>query len=104
RSDLQTQLNDVIGLPLTTPLVLDANVSAPSDACERDALVRTPLDPHTEIAEARAQVDKAASAVRLARYELVPDVEAFVRYSFQKNVPFLADRFGTIGVPGSYGP
>ena len=28
RSDLQMQLNDVIGLPLTTPLLLDPNVSA----------------------------------------------------------------------------
>ena len=28
RSDLQMQLNDIIGLPLTTPLLLDPNVSA----------------------------------------------------------------------------
>ena len=102
RSDLQMQLNDVIGLPLTTPLLLDPNVSLPFDRCERDACIRAALDAHPEIAEARAQVEKAASAVRLARYELVPDVEAFARYSFQRNVPFLADRFGTIGVRASY--
>jgi outer membrane protein len=29
-------------------------------------------------------------------------VEAFARYSFQRNVPFLADHFGTIGVRASY--
>ena len=61
RSDLQMQLNDVIGLPLTTPLLLDPNVSAisgPSERCERDACVRAALDSHPEIAEARAQVDK----------------------------------------------
>ena len=29
RSDLQMQLNDIIGLPLTTPLLLDPNVSMP---------------------------------------------------------------------------
>ena len=102
RSDLQMQLNDVIGLPLTTPLLLDPNVSTPSDRCERDACIRAALDSHPEIAEARAQVEKAASAVRLARYEFVPDVEAFARYSFQRNVPFLAERFGTIGVRASY--
>jgi outer membrane protein TolC len=28
----------------------------------------------------------------------VPDVEAFARYSYQENVPFLARNFGTFGV------
>ncbi len=101
RSDLQMQLNDVIGLPLTTPLELDTNVSTSWEACEREACVRAALDSHPEIAEARAQVDQAASAVRLAKYEFVPDVDVFARYSFQNNVPFLADRFGTIGVRAS---
>ena len=102
RSDLQMQLNDVIGLPLPTALVLDADIPLPSARCERDACVRAALDAHPEIAEARAQVEKAESAVRLARYDLVPDVEAFARYSFQNNVPFLAGRFGTVGVRASY--
>ena len=104
RSDLQMQLNDVIGLPLTTPLLLDPNVSAiggPSERCERDACVREALDSHPEIAEARAQVEKAAAAVRLAKYDFVPDVDVFARYSFQNNVPFLADRFGTVGIRAS---
>jgi outer membrane protein TolC len=107
-SDLQTQLNDVIGLPLTTPLLLDPNVSSisgvsgPSERCERDACVRAALESHPDIAEARAQVEKAASAVRFAKYEFIPDVEAFARYSFQNNVPFLAGRFGTIGIRASY--
>ena len=48
-----------------------------------------------------AQVAKAVAAVRLARYEFVPDVDVFARYSFQKNMPFLADRFGTVGVRAS---
>jgi outer membrane protein len=102
RSDLQTQLNDIVGLPLTTALLLDPGVTMiPAELCQRDACVRTALDSHPEIAEARAQVEKAASAVRFARYEFIPDVEVFARYSFQRNVPFLADRFGTIGLRAS---
>ena len=104
RSDLQMQLNDVIGLPLTTPLLLDPNVSAiggPSERCEREACVREALDAHPEIAEARARVEKAAAAVRFAKYDFVPDVDVFARYSFQNNVPFLADRFGTVGFRAS---
>src|SRR5262249_22296663 len=60
------------------------------------------LASHPDIAEARAQVDRAESAVRLARYQFVPDVEVFARYSWQRNVPFLANNFGTIGVRMSY--
>jgi len=101
-SDLIMQLNDVIGLPLTTSLVLDPNVSMSFDRCEREACVRTALDSHPEIAEARAQVEKATSAVRLARYEFIPDVDAFARYSFQNNVPFLAGQFGTVGIRATY--
>ena len=104
RSDLEMQLNDIVGVPLTTRLLLDPNVSAigePAERCAREACVREALASHPEIAEARAQVEKAAAGVRLAKYELVPDVEAFARYSFQNNVPFLAGRFGTIGIRAS---
>jgi outer membrane protein TolC len=104
RSDLQMQLNDVIGLPVTTMLLLDPNVSptsGPAERCERDACVREALDSHPEIAEARAQVEKATSAVRLAKYDFIPDVEAFARYTFHNNSAFFADRFATIGIRGS---
>jgi outer membrane protein TolC len=104
RADLQMQLNDVIGLPLTTSLLLDPNVSpisGPSERGERDACVRQALDSHPGIAEARAQVEKAASAARLAKYDFIPDVEAFARYTFHNNSAFFAYRFGTIGIRAS---
>jgi outer membrane protein TolC len=47
-------------------------------------------------------VDKAEAAVRLAQYDWVPDVEAFARYSFQDNVPFLAGNFATVGIHLTY--
>jgi outer membrane protein TolC len=100
-SDLQTQLNDVIGFPLTTPLMLDPHVPASSghpERCARDGCVREALEAHPDVAEARAHVEKAASAVRLAKYEFVPDVEAFARYTFHNNSAFFADRFGTVGI------
>jgi outer membrane protein TolC len=102
-SDLHMQFNDVIGLPLTTAVSLDPNVAAVvQERCAVEECVRLAIDSHPEIAEARAQVDKAASAVRLAKYEFVPDVEVFARYSHQNNVPFLAPDFGTFGVRLSY--
>jgi len=102
-SDLRLQFNDVIGLPLTTAVTLDPNVAAVvPESCSREDCVRLAIDSHPEIAEARAQVEKAESAVRLAKLEFVPDVDVFARYSFQRDVPFLAPNFGTVGVRLSY--
>jgi len=97
-SDLTMQLNDAIGLPLTTQLVLDAGVKQVTDTCEREECLRVARESHPEIAEARAEVEKASAAVRLSKRQYLPDVEAFARQSYQSNVPFLARNFGTFGV------
>jgi outer membrane protein TolC len=102
-SDLHMQFNDVIGLPLTTAVNLDPNVAADmQESCARDECVSLAVESHPEIAEARAQVEKASAAIRLAKYDFVPDVDLFARYSHQKDVPFLAPNFGTFGVRLSY--
>jgi outer membrane protein TolC len=101
-SDLTMQLDDALGLPLTTALVLDAEVRQAGDSCDREECLRVALESHPEIAEARAEIGKASAAVRLAKRQYVPDVEAFARYSYQDNVPFLAHNFGTFGVHFSY--
>jgi outer membrane protein TolC len=98
-SDLKLQLNDLVGLPLTTALDLDASVGEFQETCPREKCVTAAMASHPEIVAARADVEKAESAVRLAKTDIwVPDVEAFARYSYQNDVPFLARNFGTFGV------
>jgi outer membrane protein TolC len=102
-SDLKLQLNDAIGLPLTTALDLDPNTAEVQPACVRETCLAEALASHPEISEARDEVDKANASVRLAKADLyVPDVDAYARYSYQNNVPFLARNFGTFGVHFSY--
>ena len=102
-SDLRLQLNDTIGLPLTTPLQLDPNTAEAEPACARETCVTDALASHPEIIEARNEVERAKAAVRLAKTDIyVPDVDAFARYSYQENVPFLARNFGSFGVHLSY--
>jgi len=101
-SDLNMQLDDAMGLPLTTALVLDASVRQAGDSCKREECLRVALEAHPEIVEARAEIEKASAAVRLAKRQYLPDVEAFARYSYQDNVPFLARNFGTFGVHFGY--
>ena len=102
-SDLKLQLNDAMGLPLTTALDLDPNIAEVEPACERDTCVAEALASHPEIVEARTEVEKANAAVRLTKSDIyVPDVEAFARYSYQNNVPFLARNFGSFGIHFGY--
>ena len=101
-SDLAMQLNDAIGLPLTTQLVLDSGVKPVGENCEREECLRVARETHPEIAEARAEVEKAAAGVRLSKRDYLPDAEVYARYSYQNNVPFLARNFGTFGVHIGY--
>jgi outer membrane protein TolC len=102
-TDLKLKLNDLIGLPLATPLDLDPGVPEYQETCRREECVTTAEASHPEILAAHAELEKAQAAVGLAKTDIwVPDVEAFARYSYQENVPFLARNFGTFGVHFGY--
>jgi len=102
-TDMKLKLNDLMGLPLTTALDLDPAVAAFQETCSREECVKTAMESHPEIREARAEIEKAQAAIRLAKTDIwVPDVEAFARYSHQDNVPFLAHNFGSFGVHFGY--
>jgi outer membrane protein TolC len=102
-TDLTLKLNDLIGLPLATALDLDPGVPEFQETCQPKDCVTAAIELHPEILAARAQVEAAEAAVRLAKTDIwVPDVDAFARYSYQDNVPFLARNFGTFGVHFGY--
>ena len=102
-ADLNLKLDDLIGLPLTTVLDLDPVSAEFQETCPLQECVTTATAAHPEILEARAEVEKAEAALRLAKTDIwVPDVEAFGRYSYANNVPFLARNFGTFGIHLGY--
>jgi outer membrane protein TolC len=104
-TDLKLKLNDLIGLPLATALDLDPGVPEFQATCARRDCVTAAIESHPEILAARAEVQKAEAAIGLAKTDMwVPDVEAFARYSYQDNLPFLflAHNFGTFGVHFGY--
>jgi outer membrane protein TolC len=101
-SDLRLQFNDFVGLPLKSDIALDPDVPAPTESCEREQCIKLALDSQPEITEARAEVEKASAGVRAAKREYIPDVDAFARYFYEDNVPFLARNFGSFGVHFGY--
>src|SRR6201997_2542942 len=101
-ADLRLKFNDIVGLPLKIEIALDPDVPVPAGSCEREQCIKLALDSHPEITEARAEMEKASAGVRAAKREYIPDIEAFAKYSYQQNVPFLARNFGTFGVHFGY--
>ena len=102
-SDLRMQFNDVVGLPIRSEIALDPDVPVPVESCSREGCMKLAFDSNPEIAEAKAEVEKASAGVRAAKREYIPDVEAMARYSHQNSsVPFLAPNFGTFGVHVGY--
>jgi outer membrane protein TolC len=102
-TDLKLKLNDLVGLPLNTAFELDSLVVEVQESCPLDECVAAAKKVHPEIRAANAEVERAIAAVRLAKTDIwVPDVDAFGRYSYQNNVPFLARNFGTFGIHFSY--
>jgi outer membrane protein TolC len=102
-ADLKLKLDDLLGLPLATILDLDPVAAESKETCPIEECVTTATAAHPEILEARAEVEKAEAAVRLAKTDIwLPDVEAFGRYSYANNVPFLARNFGTFGIHLGY--
>lgn len=102
-ADLKLKLNDLMGLPLSTGVEVDPAVPEFQNTRPREECVSTALASHPEIIEARDEVEKAKAAIRLAKTDIkVPDIDAFARYSYQNDVPFLARNFGTFGIHFGY--
>jgi outer membrane protein TolC len=101
-ADLTIQLNDVLGLPLNTKLVLDPNVDVSLNLPPREESLKTALNDNPEIKEAVQALAKARAAHSAAKAEYIPDVTAFARHSYQNGVPFLDRNFGTFGIHLSY--
>jgi outer membrane protein TolC len=101
-ADLNTELNDLLGLPLDTQLELDPAVPASFELRPREEYVQTACAENPEILAAEEAVRKARAAVTAAKSAYIPDITAFGRHSYQDGVPFLVRNFGTFGVSLTY--
>jgi outer membrane protein TolC len=97
-TDLTTELNDLLGLPLDTRLDLDPAVPARFEQQPREVYLQTAWSENPEILAAEQTVQKARAGVTAAKSAYIPDVTAYARHSYQDGVPFLVRNFGTFGV------
>jgi outer membrane protein TolC len=97
-SDLTTELNDLLGLPLDTRLDLDPTLPANFDRRPREEYIKIAWSENPEVLAAEERVRKARAGVAAAKTTYIPDVTAYARQSYQDGVPFLVRNFGTFGV------
>jgi multidrug efflux pump subunit AcrB len=97
-SDLNAEMDDLLGLPLDTELELaDAGTPA-GERLTREQYLSAALAGSPDVQGAKEAVSKARSALRAAHYEYIPNVGAFARETYQSGVPFLTHNFGTFGL------
>ena len=101
-SDLTTELNDVLGLPLDTQLELSPVQPANLEEHPRDEYLKIAFSENPQILAAMETVEKAKAGVTSAKSAYIPDVSAIARQSYQNGVPFLVHNFGTFGVSLTY--
>lgn len=96
-SDLTSEMNDLLGLPLNTELI-PAELIDPCPAPQtlpqylREALSRNP-----DLQAARDTVAKSRHAVNAALDEYIPDFSLFARHDYQDGAPFLTHNLFTFG-------
>ena len=93
-SDLNTELKNVLGLPLDTQLELDAAVPTSFETSTKAEYLNIAWSQSPQILEAEAKVIQARAAVKAAETAYIPDVTAYARDSYQNGLPFLVHNFG----------
>jgi len=97
-SDLNTEMANVLGLPLDTDFHLADVVESSQAPLSREGYLNAALTQSPALQAAKETQAKAESAVKAAKFEYVPDLSAFARHTFQSGVPFLRSNFATYGL------
>ncbi len=97
-NDLTAELNDLLALPLDTPLELAPVEPTALQIHAREEYVQSALAENPEILAAAEQVEQAKAGIKPAKSTYIPDVSAIARQDYQNGVPFLVHNFGTFGL------
>jgi outer membrane protein TolC len=96
--DLNSELNDLLGLPLDTDInPLDPH-SPETTARSRQSFVDEALEKNPEIKAAQEAVKKAESGVKAAYIDYIPDIYMSGHYSYQHGAPFLTHDVAVFGL------
>jgi len=101
-TDLNTELDDLLGLPLDTKLDLQPIEAIGTERRPLEEYVQTAWANNPEIASAEESIKKVRAAVTSAKSAFIPDITAYASDTWQNGVPFIVTNFGTVGVRLNY--
>jgi outer membrane protein TolC len=101
-ADLNSELNQMVGLPLDTELELSDPGPSKGPVESRDYYLQAALSGNPEIKSAKASVVKAQGGVRAAVDEYIPDVTLFAANTYQEGASSITQNVGTFGVMMSW--
>jgi len=97
-ADLNSEFNDLLGLPLETEIEPVGLVAAEPTVYTRETYVHEALKSNPEIKAAQESVNKAQNGVKAAKLDYIPDISAFGQYTYQDGIPFLDHNIGVVGL------
>src|SRR6202034_2820657 len=101
-SDMNTELDDLLGLPLDTKLELQPIDAIGPDKRPLEEYVQTAWANNPDIASAEESIKKARAGVASAKSAFIPDITAYASDTWQNGVAFLVPNFGSVGVRLNY--
>jgi len=96
-SDMQVELNDLLGLGLDTEVELVAPLMETADATAGD-LEGEALKHNPEVGAARQTLAKAKAGLSAAHAEYIPEIGMLAAYVYQSGVPLLSENNGAVGL------
>ena len=100
--DLESELNDLMGQPMDTPLDPAPVTTEVRNLASRDALLEEALRSNPGLARAEATVEKSRSGLRAAKADYIPDVSAFFTPDPPGRPAFRHSNFNAVGVKLSW--
>jgi len=101
-TDLNTELDDLLGLPLDTKLDPQPIEATGPDRRPLEEYVQAAWTNNPEITSAEESIKQARAAVASAKSAFIPDITAYASDTWQNGVPFIVTNFGTVGVRLNY--
>jgi outer membrane protein TolC len=96
--DLNSELNDLLGLPLDTKIDPLDPPPPETSARSRESSVHEALEKNPEVKAAQEAVKKAESGVKAAYIDYIPDIYMSGHYSYQHGAPFLTHDVAVFGL------
>jgi outer membrane protein TolC len=101
-TDLNTELDDLLGLQLDTKLDLAPIEPMGPDRRPVEEYVQAAWANNPEIAAAEESIKKARAGVTSAKSAFIPDITAYASDTWQNGIAFIVPNFGTAGVELNY--